>query len=103
MVLGSRNSLLLYKKSSQSFVPFRELLFLHKKQHHGSSIENSVSLGLFSFKSCKLESKTRGKALGKVATVETYQDAMEPLTQEIVERELDMEEEAAEIDERQRE
>ena len=32
MDLGSRNSLLLYKKSSQSFVPFRELLFLHK--HH---------------------------------------------------------------------
>ena len=30
MVLGSRNSLLLRKKSSQSFLPFRELLFLHK-------------------------------------------------------------------------
>ena len=30
MVVGSRYSLLLYKKSSQSFVPFRELLFLHK-------------------------------------------------------------------------
>ena len=30
VVLGCRNSLLLYKKSSQSFVPFRELLFLHK-------------------------------------------------------------------------
>ena len=30
VALGSRNSLLLYKKSSQSFVPFRELLFLHK-------------------------------------------------------------------------
>jgi hypothetical protein len=30
VVLGSRNSLLLYKKSSQSFIPFRELLFLHK-------------------------------------------------------------------------
>ena len=28
--LGSRNSVLLYKKSSQSFVPFWELLFLHK-------------------------------------------------------------------------
>jgi len=28
--LGSTNSYLLYKKSSQSFVPFRELLFLHK-------------------------------------------------------------------------
>ena len=30
MVLGSINSLLLYKKSSQSFVQIRELLFLHK-------------------------------------------------------------------------
>ena len=28
--LGSRNSLYWYKKSSQSFIPFRELLFLHK-------------------------------------------------------------------------
>ena len=28
--LGSRNSYLLYKNSSRSFVPFRELLFLHK-------------------------------------------------------------------------
>ena len=28
--LGSRNSHLFHKKSSQSFVPFRELLFLHK-------------------------------------------------------------------------
>ena len=28
--LGSRNYLIWYKKSSQSFVPFRELLFLHK-------------------------------------------------------------------------
>src|SRR3990170_8703275 len=30
VALGSENSLILYKKSSQSFVPFRELLFLHK-------------------------------------------------------------------------
>ena len=30
VVLGSSNSLLFYKKSSQSFVPIRELLFLHK-------------------------------------------------------------------------
>ena len=44
-----------------------------QKQHHGSSAENSVSPGLVSFKSCKLESKTRGKALGKVDTLETYQ------------------------------
>ena len=44
-----------------------------QKEHHGSSAENSVSPGLVSFKSCKLESKTRGKALGKVDTLETYQ------------------------------
>src|SRR5215216_4287580 len=37
VVLGSRNYLYLYKNSSQSFVPIQELLFLHKKQHHGSS------------------------------------------------------------------
>ena len=30
VVLGSRNCLYLYKNSSQSFVPIRELLFLHK-------------------------------------------------------------------------
>ena len=40
-----RGSLLFQKKSSKSFIQFRELLFLHKKQHHGSSTENSVSLG----------------------------------------------------------
>jgi hypothetical protein len=44
-----------------------------QKQHHGSSAENSVSPGLVSFKSCKLESKTRAKELGKVDTLETYQ------------------------------
>ena len=44
-----------------------------QKQHPGSCAENNVSLGLVSFKSCKLESKTRGKALGKVDIFETYQ------------------------------
>ena len=44
-----------------------------QKQQHGSSAKDSVSLGLVSFKWCKLESKTRGKALGKVDTMETYQ------------------------------
>ena len=47
--------------------------FCTKKQHHGSSAENSVSPVLVSFKSCKLESKTRGKAWEKVDTLETYQ------------------------------
>ena len=32
-----------------------------QKQHHGSSAENNIRPGLVSFKSCKLESKTRGK------------------------------------------
>ena len=41
--------------------------FLHNKQHHGSQS------GLVSFKSCKLESKTRAKVFGKVDTLETYQ------------------------------
>ena len=44
-----------------------------QKQHHGSSAENSVSPGLVSFKSCKLESKTRAKVFGKVDTMEMYQ------------------------------
>jgi hypothetical protein len=44
-----------------------------QKQHHGSSAENIVRPGLVSFKSCKLESKTRGKALGKVDMLEMYQ------------------------------
>ena len=44
-----------------------------QKQHHGSSAENSVSPGLVSFKSCKLESKTKGKAWEKVVTLDTYQ------------------------------
>jgi hypothetical protein len=30
---------------SKSFAAFGELLFLHKKQHHGSSAENSVNPG----------------------------------------------------------
>ena len=30
VALGSKNPLLLHKNSSQSFIPFRELLFLHK-------------------------------------------------------------------------
>ena len=31
------------KNSLLIFIAFRELLFLHKKQHHGSSAENNVS------------------------------------------------------------
>ena len=41
--LGSRNSLLLYKKSSQSFVPFRGLLFLHKNNTMVVLLKNNVS------------------------------------------------------------
>jgi hypothetical protein len=47
-----------------------------QKQHHGYSGENIISPGLVSFKSCKLESKTRVKELGKVDTLETYQGWM---------------------------
>ena len=49
-----------------------EKFYSTQKQHHGSSVENSASPWLVSFKSCKLESKTRGKALGKVDTLEMY-------------------------------
>ena len=55
---------------------FRSILrtfISQQKEDHGSSAENSVSVGLVSFKSCKLESKTRGNVLGKVDTLETYQ------------------------------
>ena len=41
--LGSSISYLFHKKSPNSFIQFQELLFLHKKQHHGSSAENIVS------------------------------------------------------------
>jgi hypothetical protein len=45
MGLGSNIAYLFHKKSSKSFSSFGELSFLHKKQHHGSSAENSVSPG----------------------------------------------------------
>ena len=41
--------------------------------HQICSAENSVSPGLVLLKSCKLESKTRGKVLGKVDTLERHQ------------------------------
>jgi hypothetical protein len=43
--LGSSIFYLFHKKSPKSFTAFGELLFLHKKQHHGSSAENSASPG----------------------------------------------------------
>ena len=70
--LGSRNSYLLHKNPRK--VSFHsENFYLCTIKHHGSFAENNVSPGLVSFKSCKLESKTRGKVLGKVDTLETYQ------------------------------
>ena len=41
------SSIFLYfpKKSPLIFSAFRALLFLHKKQHHGSSAENSINPG----------------------------------------------------------
>ena len=43
--LGSSIFYLFHKKSPKSFIQFQELLFLHKKQQHGNSAENSVSQG----------------------------------------------------------
>ena len=50
------------KEISVDFQRILRTFISAQKQHHGSSAENSVSPGLVSFKSCKLESKTRGKA-----------------------------------------
>jgi hypothetical protein len=61
------------QKILQKFCGIWRTFISAQKQHHGSSAENSVSPGLVSFKSCKLESKTRAKGLGKVDTLETYQ------------------------------
>ena len=59
--LGSSNSHLFIKILAKfHFIP--RTFISAQKQHHGSSAENSVCPGLVSFKSCKLESKTRGKA-----------------------------------------
>ena len=57
------------------FRSFPRTFIFAQKQHHGSSVENSVSPGLVSFKSCNLESKTRAKVFGKVDTMETYHSA----------------------------
>ena len=45
VVLWLNGALLVHKKSTKSFTLFGELSFLHKKQHHDSSAENSVSPG----------------------------------------------------------
>ena len=45
--LGCRNSYLLYKNSSQSFVPFRELLFLHKNNTMVVLLKTSSDQGQF--------------------------------------------------------
>jgi hypothetical protein len=65
--------LFIQQKILQKFHGNRRTFIFAQKQHHGSSTEISVSPGLVSFKSCKLESKTRAKGLGKVDTLETYQ------------------------------
>ena len=61
VVLGSRNSLLLYKKFLAKFHSISRTFISTQKQHHGSSAENNVSPGLVSFKSCKLEEKHEKK------------------------------------------
>ena len=65
--------LLIILRYSMEFQDILRTFISAQKQHHGSSAENSINPGLVSFKSCKLESKTRGKALGKVDTLETSQ------------------------------
>ena len=71
--LGSINLYLFQNNYPNKFQPIPRIFISAQKQHHGSSAKNSVSPGLVSFKSCKLESKTRGEVLGKVDTLETYQ------------------------------
>jgi hypothetical protein len=73
--------LFIQQKILQKFRGIRRTFISAQKQHHGSSAENSVSPGLVSFKSCKLESKTRAKGLGKVDTLETYHSST-PLPEE---------------------
>jgi hypothetical protein len=65
--------LFIQQKILQKFRGIQRTFISAQKQHHGSSAENNVSPGLVSFKSWKLESKTRAKGLGKVDTLETYQ------------------------------
>ena len=73
-LIVSQKILINSKKCLRGFPGHSEnFTFLHIKQHHGSSAENSVSPALVSFKSCKLESKTRAKVFGKADTLETYQ------------------------------
>ena len=67
------------KNPQKVLFPSENFYFLHIKQHHGNSAENNVSPGLVSFKSCKLESKTRGKVLGKVDTLECIRGRPEVL------------------------
>ena len=55
------------------FRSFRELLFSTHKTTSWQFCSKQRQSGLISFKSCKLESKTRAKVFGKVDTTETYQ------------------------------
>ena len=52
---------------------FRELSFSTHKTTSWQFYWKQRQSGLVSFKSCKLESKTRAKVFGKVDTLETYQ------------------------------
>ena len=55
------------------FRTFRELFFSTHKTTSWQFCWKQRQSGLVSFKSCKLESKTRAKVFGKVDTTETYQ------------------------------
>ena len=61
------------KLSPWIFRSFRELLFSTHKTTSWQFCWKQRQSGLVSFKSCKLESKTRAKVVGKVDTLETYQ------------------------------
>ena len=64
VVLGSRNSLLLYKKSSQSSVPFRELLFLHKNNTMAVLLK-TTSVQVSSIQIMQVRVQNKGKSVWK--------------------------------------
>ena len=70
--LGSRNSYYWYKKSSQNFVPFRELLFLHKNNTMVVLLKTTLVRVSF-IQIMQIRVQNNRKLLGKVDMMETYQ------------------------------
>ena len=64
VVLGSRNYLLLYKNSSQSFVPIRELLFLHKNNTMVVLLK-TMSVRVSSIQIMQVRVQNKGKSVWK--------------------------------------